>query len=297
MKRILNKKIIIVSVSLIMFLPSLAFSSNVYIDSEHQDFYVGDSIVFNVHVDSEGKDINVVEGNISLEYLPGTAHVNNLILADSGFSLWPQKPSLSGDGKKISFVGGTTQGLNSKDAVVFKIILNLEKEGQIILNPNNFSIYLNDGDGTRDTVKMDKLIINVLPKNPENQATNDWHNIVSTDKKSPEPFEITVGQNESIFDGQKFLSFNTVDDESGVAYYEVRENDLPVARSSNTYVLQEQTKPVKVVVTAYDSAGNKRESVYNSKSPNYLAYIIIFIIALVFIFKKIRRNKNEIVKQ
>ena len=90
------------------------------------------------------------------------------------------------------------------------------------------------------------------------------------------------------------MSFNTTDEQSGIAYYEVKEDNLPPVRSSNTYILQEQNKPVKVTIIAYDLAGNARESIYSSDSPNYIIYFVIFIlvILLVFIFRKMRKTRK-----
>ena len=41
-----------------IFLPYSVFASNVYIDTSHPDFFVGDTIMFSVRVDSENKNIN-----------------------------------------------------------------------------------------------------------------------------------------------------------------------------------------------------------------------------------------------
>src|SRR3990167_6754684 len=255
--------------------PLFVFASDVYIDTGHSDFFVGDTIMFSVRIDSENKNINAVEGTVLLDY-PTDTNIPRVpldqqrgtlgILVDintsgSKFSLWPGKPLPSVDNTSISFAGGSPGGLNSKDEVSVK-----------------------------------NLVIDVLSKKSDSQSVDDWNNLTSNDKTPPEPFEIYLGQEGSVFDGKKFLSFSTTDKQSGIAYYEVIEGDLPPVRSIDTYILQEQNKSVKVTIIAYDSALNARESIYMySPTPDNVSYPIIIIIVfvlliLVFVIYKRRRG-------
>ncbi len=281
-----------------LFLPSIALASSVYVDTTRSEFFVGDTILFSVRIDSEGRNINAAEGELLLDHAANVASLTDITTSGSTFSLWPRKPLPSERNTRISFAGGSPGGLTSKDAVVFNVVLKLQEPGQIALSPDNVEVYLNDGKGTRDDVRVKDLIINVLPKKPGTETVDDWNNVVLNDKTPPEPFEVYLGQEASVFDGKKFLSFNTTDTQSGVSYYEVLEDDLPPIRSNDTYVLQEQNKPVKVKVIAYDSAGNARESVYHSPAPptSYpvvlvLIGILVFIL-LVSVFKKLRKQKK-----
>ena len=280
--------IYIILVFSVIFLPYSVFASNVYIDTSHTDFFVGDTIIFSVRVDSENKNINAVEGSILLDYLTESVSLIDINTAGSKFSLWPGKPLPSVSNTSISFAGGSPGGLNSKDAIIFNIVLKLQKVGQVTLTPNNFSVYLHDGKGTKDEVSVKNLVIDVVPKKLDSRPRDDWNNLTSNDKTPPEPFEIYLGQEGSVFDGKKFLSFSTTDKQSGIAYYEVIEGDLPPVRSSDTYILQEQNKSVKVTIIAYDSAGNARKSIYSSTPYNVfypiIITIIIVIIILIFVF-------------
>jgi hypothetical protein len=291
MIKIFNKQIYLLLVCLGFLVPSMVFGSNIYIDTNQTDLHVGDTIIFNVRVDSQAKQINTVEGSVRLEYPSKSASVTDISLAESSFSLWPRKPSLSLDQKNISLVGGIPGGLNAKDAIIFKIVLNLEKTGSITLRPIDFLVYLNDGRGTKDIVKVKDLTINVLPKVVGGTPINEWADFVAKDRNAPVPFQVLFGQDGSVFDGKKFLSFNTIDKESDIKYYEVTEGDLPPVRSGNTYILQQQDKLNKVVVVAYDSALNARQSVYIPKTKNN-PYIGLLIIVLVLILAFLRRKKD-----
>src|SRR3989338_4446099 len=162
-KIISNKKIYFLLVFSAIFLPYSVFASTVYIDTRHPVFFVGDTILFSVRVDSENKNINAVEGNVMLDYSAESVSLIDINTAGAEFSLWPQKPLPSERNTSISFAGGTPGGFNSKDAVIFNIVLKLQKVGQITLTPDTISVYLNDGKGTKDTTNIQSLTINVLP--------------------------------------------------------------------------------------------------------------------------------------
>jgi len=298
MKILSNKKIYFILIFSAIFLPGSVLASSVYISTNHSEFFVGDTIVFSVRIDSEGKDINAVEGEVLLDHAVDAVFLTNINISGSTFSLWPRKPLPSERKTRISFVGGVPGGLIAKDAIIFNVVFKLEKTGQIALSPNNIEVYLNDGKGTKDEVSIKNLIVDILPKKSDAQSVDDWSNLISNDKTAPEPFEIYLGQEDSVFDGKKFLSFNTTDKQSGIAYYEVIESNLPPVRSSDTYILQEQNKPVKVTVIAYDSAGNARESVYNPKY-SYLNLTIIVVLVLLllvilgFVVAKKRKKRKE----
>lgn len=294
MKMVPNKKIYFILVFSTIFLPHSVFASTAYIDTNHSDFFVGDTILFRVHIDSEGKNINATEGEVLLDSVGDTVSLTDINTSGSKFSVWPGKPLPSENNTSISFAGGSPGGLNSKDAIVFNIVLTLKKAGQIMLIPKDISVYLNDGKGTKDEVHLKGLVVDISPQKPGSLPVDDWSNLILNDKTPPEPFEIYAGQEGTVFDGKKFLSFGTTDTQSGIIYYEVLENNLPPVRSSGTYILQEQHKPVKVTVVAYDSAGNTRDSVYSSESHtiSYLVGIIGFIILLGVVFRKMRKTKK-----
>lgn len=287
------------ALSTVLF-PSIALASSVYISTSHSEFYEGDTILFSVRIDSEGKNINAVEGSVLLDYATEAVSLVDINTADSVISLWPNKPLPSERNTRVSFAGGSPGGFTSDDAVIFNVVLKLLSTGPVALSPKNIAVYLHDGKGTEDEVRENDFLINVLPRVPGREAVDDWSVAVLNDTTPPEPFEVYGGQDDSVFDGRKFLSFNTTDTQSGISYYEVIEGDLPPVRSNETYILQEQDTPTTVVVRAYDSAGNMRESVYTPPATSttsnlpvlIVVGIVVFIILLailVVIFRKLRK--------
>jgi hypothetical protein len=289
------KKIYITLLTLAFFVPLGLSASTVYIDSSQTEFHVGDRAVLNVRLNTEGKSINTVEGNISLDIPIGVASVGDLSLSQSSFSLWPRKPSLSANGRSISFVGGIPNGLNSDNAILFKIIINLEKPGSVNFAPNDVVAYLNDGKGTKQIVSPKDLNLNVLQGGATVTAQDTWKKTLSDDKTPPESFEVILGQEGSVFDGKKFLSFSTIDKQSDVKYYEVIEGNNPPVRSGNTYVLQNQDKVGQITVLAYDSAGNVRKEVFNKSYANlyYILAVLVLLRLVMWIYKKRKNGKTD----
>ncbi len=292
MNKLFDKKIYVSFLALgAMLLPHSTFAAKVFIETAHTEFFVGDTILVDIKVDSEDKEINTVEGKISLNYLPEAVLIKDINLSESSFSLWPNKPLLSEDLKAISFVGGVPSGLKSDDATLFRVVLNLNKSGTVALNPTNISVYLNDGKGTKDALSTESLVIDVLPKKTDHDAINDLETLISEDKTPPNPFKILAGKDDSIFEGKKFLSFDTTDAQSGIKYYEVIEDGSSPVRSGGTYVLLNQDTSVKVTVLAYDAAGNMRKSVYGSASYNIYYSAILILVVLASVFVIYRRKK------
>jgi hypothetical protein len=298
----LSQKIIysLIGVS-IFLLPGSVLASTIYIDANHSKIFEGDTILFNVRIDSEGKNINAVEGGVLLDHESGAVSLVDIGTSGSEFSLWPSKPLPSERNTQISFTGGVPGGFVSKDAIIFNIALKFNKTGLVSLSPNNIKVYINDGKGTEDKVQGVDLLINALPRKPNTSPVDDLSALISSDKTAPEPFEIYLGQDSTVFDGKKFLSFNTVDKQSGISYYEVFEGNLPPVRSDNTYILREQKEPVEVTVIAYDGAGNTRKAMY-SPAPDTTAYlniaaligaVLLSIILFILIFRMIFKKKRK----
>jgi hypothetical protein len=289
MKILSNKKIYcIILVFSVIFLPYSAFASSIYIDTAHSEFFEDDNILFYIRVDSEGKNINTIEGDILLDNEVGAVSLIDINTAGSAFSLWPGKPLPSERNTYISFVGGAPNGLNSKDAIIFNIVLKLQKAGQITLTPNDINVYLNDGKGAKDKVSVKDLIINVLPKKSDSQIRDDWNNLISNDKTPPKFVEAIISRDSYVFDNQYFASFFAVDENSGIAYYEIKEGNRDFVRAESPYILQDQSLKSIIQIKAVDKA--KNESIATPelapapiKGIPYKTYFVWILIAFVIL--------------
>jgi hypothetical protein len=287
------------------FIPGTASATNVYFETSRDTVSVGDTFIVSAKIDSENTAINSVEGDIVFENNKENLVVNDFSLAKSIFSLWPRTPSLSKDGNTISFVGGVPGGFNLDKVILFNVIVEANKEGEIKISPKNIAIFANDGKGTRVSTNLSNLIVKVLPKNDGVASNNEWISLVSSDKTNPEEFTILVGKDNTLFEGKRFAFFTAVDNQSGISYYEVSEDGKPAIRSGSMYVLQNQDKNIipNLKVVAYDKAGNKTISVYKEPqttifgfSLNFIAILIAIIIAW-FLLKKVKRNEKNVQKR
>ena len=75
-----------------MLVPSSVFASTIYIDTSHSEIFEGDTILFSVRVDSEGKNINAVEGEVLLDHEVDAISLIDIGTSGSEFSLWLGKP-------------------------------------------------------------------------------------------------------------------------------------------------------------------------------------------------------------
>jgi len=297
--------ILLGSIALLAFMsivPASAAAATVRLETAKTALSVGDTAIITVKVDAQGTTINTIEGNILLQSPTINLAVQEFSLANSAFGLWPRTPSLSADAKIISFVGGVPGGFNIEGATLFKIIVEAKKEGTITISPQDFVAYLNDGSGTKLPIQASNLIMTVGPKKAGSAVSNEWQSVVASDKTTPEDFIIVIGQDKTLFENKRFAFFSALDNQSGIDYYDVSENGAPAVRSGSTYVLLDQDGEVKVVVTAYDKAGNKKVATYSGEPTTGagISWITILIGVLVvvivwFVVKKMRRSKQHAV--
>lgn len=289
----MKKYIITILVSAVF--PLIANASTVYVESSKPSISVGDTAIITVKVNAEGAVLNTVEGEVSIKATSGgSVTVQEFSLANSSFGLWPRTPSLSTDGNLISFVGGVPGGFSIEGATLFKIIVEAKKEGTITISPQNMVTYLNDGKGSKAPVKQKPISIKIDPIKPGVPAMNEWSDIIASDVTPPEDFIIVIGQDKTLFEGQKFAFFSALDNQSGISHYEVSEDGAPVIRSGSTYVLKNQSDSLKLTVTAYDKANNKKianypvsESWFSSVSWLPVIVIVLIIIIIRIIIKKL----------
>ncbi|HRH26295.1 MAG TPA: hypothetical protein PLF31_02395 [Candidatus Paceibacterota bacterium] len=285
-------------VASLTFIPAFASAAVVYVEPSRTTISVGDTVILNVKINAEGTTINTVDGDIATVSGGSSVEVKEFSLANSAFGLWPRTPSLSADGKLVSFVGGVPGGFNIEGATMFKIIYEAKEAGEVTISPVNISAYANDGSGTKLPVQVRNTVITVQEKNSNEPVVDEWKAIIAQDVTPPRDFIVVPGQDASLFEGKTFVFFSAVDNETGISYYEVSENGAPAVRSGSTYVLQNQTDPVMLSVTAYDKAGNKKLATYNSEDAqagtpwNIVGIVgaLLVLVVLVVGYRKMKKN-------
>jgi len=303
-KIIIKKKINFKSIYVVFFfflfllIAKNIWAASITLETGNKKLSVGDIITANVVLDTEGQTINVVEGTISVSTGLDIIAIKELSLADSVLSSWVRNPSWSEKDGTISFVGGTPGGFNQAKANLFKIFFTTKAGGTVTFSPLQIKAYSNDGLATPVEVKFQPATVFV--DQTENLIIKDeWREVISQDTKAPIDIIINLGQDASLFEGKKFIVVTATDPDSGINYFEVKEGDRNLIKTSSIYVLQNQANLERIVILAYDKAGNvsRKELVVKASFNNYLpkfVYFIIFFSAIIMLlvwFKKIRNKK------
>lgn len=248
------------------------------IRAENSTIAVGDTALVSVHFDTQGKRPNTIEGEIDVSSGVDHISITEFTLAGSSLRYWLKTPSLDSK-SKISFVGGTPGGFNSKDGLLFKIVFTADSVGDVTITPENIKAYDNDGKATPITTATQSLTLTIQPKT--DQGTNHWLDIIAGDKEGPHDITVAVGQNDTVFNGQKFITISAVDDQSGIDHYEVSEGDRPAVRSGSTYVLLDQTEKSIITIAAYDKAGNVSKIQMQPTSQKPLTWVTWFVVVVI----------------
>lgn len=283
--------IYILAIFCLLILPVHANALSVSINTENT-VHAKDVFIVNVSVDTEGQPINTIEGDIVFSDGSKNFEIRDVSIAGSAMTLWPRRPSLSTNGDSISFTGGVPGGV-SGNISLFKIIVYTRNPSELRVGAHDVVAYANDGKGTALNIANTESIISII--DPLTDPIDRWTELVSKDNIPPEPFEIVLYQDPSLYGGQKFLSFGAVDMQSGVAYYEVQEGQALPVRTGDQYVLVNQDKTEDIIVTAYDIAGNARSGVFTGAHPINWYGIVFWTLILLIIAK--RKNILRFIKR
>lgn len=268
---------------LLAVVPVTTLAATVFIKTNSPYFHAEDKILVPVRLNTEGVAINSIEGLMSVYSPDTTVHVTQIDLSGSDFLLWPEKPSVSfsNGNSSISFTGGVPQGINKSDALLFTIALSAEKPGNVFINPASFVAFANDGKGTPVRVNTSEFVITAEPA--RTTPIDELKEQQKKDSEPPAPFSVDMGQDPSVFEGRKFISYFTSDAGSGIDHYEVQEGSLEPVRSSSPYILRHQAAEETIIVTAFDKAGNSRSAQWSptTERDTFLAKSLLLLLSLI----------------
>jgi hypothetical protein len=243
--------------------------------------------IIEVYFDPKEEDLNVLEGTLIIENAE-TVQISSVILETGGsvFSLWPVPPVYTAEDHAIRFTGGRPEGLKER-GFLFRMRLFSKQAGTVTLSWIGGSAYRNDGVGTASGVSSRSLTTTLSYGEP---------NIISPSSIDTEPpiFDtVLVSQDPGVYEGKYFVSFHASDDISGVSRYTVVENQISTDVSGGAYVLLDQERKSRVILTAYDHAGNS----VSVKVPTKYALVskillgILMSVVAGFVFLYIRRRR------
>lgn len=207
--------------------------------------------VVEVELDTQGVALNAIQGTIA--FLGTGADMVTSVLIETGdsiVSLWPIVPVYSGKDKVIQFTGGSMEAFPSK-GTLFRMRIFSTGSAPLTLSWIGGNAYRNDGQGTEEAVSSRSLVLSLT------QSTPDIISAASSDSAPPYFDALYVSRDDDVMNGNYFLSFHAMDALSGISHYEVVEDQVTTRiERDDVYVLRDQERMSKVVVIAYDQAGN-----------------------------------------
>jgi hypothetical protein len=233
-----------------------------------------------VFLDTEGENINAIEGTI---LLPEGFSVSEVRYQGSVVSLWLSAPAMRVPGT-VDFAGVMPGGYQATPertgrGNLFTLVLSARQPGTSRLSLGaETSVYANEG--TRIPASKGNATIQILNSGaPTPEA-------LGRDVYSPEPFTPVVVSGEPYGIDGRVLVFATQDKDSGVMKYEVGSSYfkfLPEALVSwifaeSPYVISKDREGMYLFVRAYDTAGNVRVGVAPSASFSLGAFALTWFV-------------------
>jgi len=288
------KILIIILISLFVLFPQAGKALNFELSPENLAPNKENLIQLRLNITNE--QINAIE--LRLKFTPEDILIKDINDANSIISFWVEKPSFSNEAGEIFFSGIVPggypgiipEGNQGPIGQLINILLIPKKLGSISFQIESTRVLLNDGQGSEANILPSNLSFFVSEKNISNQALET----TIKDYEPPEPFEPTIGQDSTVFEGKYFVAFATQDKISGIDHYEVGENKNKIMeeddiknweKSQSPYLLKDQKLKSYIYVKAVDKAGNKRIMMVSPQNPPrwyenfWLWFIIILIIA------------------
>lgn len=280
---------------LIIFCYQNVFSAEIKIEKvlpETNDLKVGDEILVNFNLDSEGVVYNALQGEV---LIPKNLEIKSVVTGGSFVSVWLENPNNFKD-NIIKFSGITPAGYNNEEGNIFSLVLKVVNKGEENISIKNTNVFRNDGLGTSNTPSVNAFNI----KTRYLKEGEDPYIVSVKDITPPEEFYPTLVRDLNIFDGKYALIFSTLDKGSGIKYYDVIEGRDVFKQVESPYLLKNQSLNEKIYIKAIDFEGNERVSVFKPSNKicigiscyGYATFFLFIVVAfgLGFILWKKRKK-------
>jgi hypothetical protein len=301
----IGQRIILFSTALglVFVSAATAHAARLYIDPASSSYAPGQDFEAAVRLDTQKSCINAA--GVSLRYPNAILQAVDFKQAGSIFSLWIDNGTIKQNYGTVSFTGGVPGGYCGKAAgdtgetnvlgtIIFRVATSTAQAGALTTADIGFlsdtALYLDDGLGTTLTPSTTGATYQILSQG--NVTSSVWQQELQNDKLPPEMFQIGLYRDPSIFNGKYFITFSTIDKQTGVDHYEVLEQDAngnvkgtetPAVWkiATSPYLLTDQSLQSAVMVRATDKAGNQRTEILISQSPTNTGIPLLYSILSV----------------
>lgn len=263
-----------------------------------------DSMALTVFIDTQRESFNAISGSVVYNETLGTP----VAVTDSGSIIthWIKHPELDKNNHSINFAGAVANGYTGTQGILFTLVFPFY--GGVPLEDavrfEGLRVALNDGLGT--SAKEASASYRLDPAAP---YADNWSGEqlalqnIRADKTPPESFTPMVSRDADVFGGKWFVSFNTVDKQSGLVRYEVQETRSGKLRedawkpATSPYLLEDQSLQSYIYVVAIDAQGNERiMKVFPQYPESWLQrnsaifYVIAIVLLLIWIARKVFKS-------
>lgn len=272
---------------LFLAIPLFAQGAILYLEPSQAQYQSGDTFIVKIKIDTEDECINTVSANLS--FPQDVLKAVDFNQGQSILTFWVKPPEINQESGLISFSGGIPGGYcgilpgdsgesNLLGGIIFRVIPRpISLSSAEIIFRDDSQVLLNDGLGTSAKLTIKETIFTILP-GEGGPPKNEWLEKLEEDKIPPEPFEVEVHQEPTIFEGKYFIIFSTTDKQTGLDYYEVKEGKEDWQKTTSPYLLKDQKLRGIIKVKAVDKAGNERVAKIIPPKKQALYWIIILIL-------------------
>lgn len=116
------------------------------------NYGIGASFSVDIKIDSEGDGINAAQA--SLSFNKSVLTIESIDKTGSVFSFWAEEPTYSNDDGKVTFIGGTVNGVSGATLQVLKVKFKSKVAGDGIVSFDDGAITIDDGTGTNVLTEM-----------------------------------------------------------------------------------------------------------------------------------------------
>lgn len=270
-----------------MFFPFTLFASEIRLDANKVEIKTNEQFIVDVIVYAD-EPVNALEGKIVFN--TDILDLKEIRDGNSSINFWIEKPHLTLE-SGIIFSGITPGGFTGVNNNLFSIIFEAKQNGIANIKVDSIKALKNDGLGTEENMTYRDTVI-VVKKGDSN-----IHKEILEDDILPEPFNPIVTSSPSLFEDKYFVVFNTQDKDSGISYYEIKENKYKYLSFfslwkvvESPYVLSDQSLRSHIFIRAVDNNNNIRIAEIVPAYPlvwyEYLVYwfIIVGILCIVLYF-------------
>lgn len=291
---------------LILIRPTAVRAASLYLDPAAGSYVSGQTFTATVKIDTVGEAINAVGGTVN--YPADLLRLTKISRAGSIVQYWTVEPEKVQSDGQVEFAGGLpTPGYNGGAGLVLAITWQVLATGQANVIITQGGIVANDGQGTlvlgsgsADVVSSQGTAQYTLigPAIAPPSQTPDQAPL--SDQTPPAPFVISLRRDRGDNDPTPEAVFYATDDRGPIARYTISLDGQPVGPAVSPVQLEVNTAGEhEVVVTAYDGAGNARQSstkfIYHGHPPPTITAVTANLLLLEPLVVKGRANAGDTV--